>query len=175
MTDPVKLWAVELVRIGDLEPHPKNYREHDLGAIHVSIDKFSLYLPVVVQRSTSRILAGTGRWIVERQKWGDDGEVPVRWLDVSDAEAEAILLADNWIPRRARDLDQELLDLMLGLREQDAELFEAAGVEDEDVEALERELAEADKPLKLDSRKMVKPPKTIVCPECGHKWQEKKR
>jgi ParB-like chromosome segregation protein Spo0J len=168
--EPVKLWAVELVPIERIQTHPRNYREHDLGSIHVSIERFSNYLPLVVQRSTGYVLAGNGRLIAERQR--GTTEVPVRWLDVSDAEAEAILLADNWIPRRARDMDQELLDLMLSLREEDAGLFEATGVEDEDVEALERELAEADKPLKLDSRKMTKPKKKLVCPECGHKWEQ---
>ena len=59
---------------------------------------------------------------------------------------------------------------MVGLRQEDAELFEAAGVEDDDVEALERELAEADKPLKLDSRKMAPRRKPVACPECGHKF-----
>ncbi len=166
-----KLWAVELVPIDSIQPHPKNYREHDLGSIHVSIETFSLYLPLVVQRSTGFILAGSGRWIVEKQRGTE--EVPVRWLDVDDATAGAILLADNWIPRRARDMDQELLDLMMEVRAQDEALFEASGVEDEDVEALERELAEADKPLKLDSRKMIREKKKLVCPECGHRWETK--
>jgi ParB-like chromosome segregation protein Spo0J len=171
MTDPVKLWAVELVPIDSIKPHPQNYREHDLGAIHVSIERFSMYLPLVVQRSTGFILAGSGRWYAEQNR--GTTEVPVRWLDVDDGEARAILLADNFIPRRARDMDQELLDLMVKLRDEDRELFEATSIEDEDVEALERELAEADKPLKLDSRKMIRQPKRVTCPECNAKFEVK--
>lgn len=163
-----KLWAVELVPIDSLSPHPENFREHDLGSIHTSIEHFSLYLPIVVQRSSRIILAGTGRWIVERQRGST--EIPVRWVDVNDQEARAILLADNWIPRRARDMDQELLDLMTSLRMEDADLFAATGVEDDDVEALEREVAEADKPLRLSSPK-PKAKKKLVCPECGHRWE----
>lgn len=168
MTEPTKLWAVELVPIEQIRPHPQNYREHDLGAIHVSIDVFSLYLPVVVQRSTGFILAGTGRWIVEGQKGST--EIPVRWLDVNDATARAILLADNFIPRRARDMDQELLDLMVALRQEDADLWQATGVEDEDVEALERELAEADKPLRLSEPRPTPKKRPVECPECGHRF-----
>lgn len=172
MTENVqKLWAVELVPIESIRPHPRNYREHDLGALHVSIEHFSLYLPVVVQRSTGFILAGTGRWIVETQSGST--EIPVRWLDVNDVEAEAILLADNWIPRRARDMDQELLDLMVSLRTEDRGLFAATGIDDDDVEDLERLVAEADKPLKLDSRKMVRKPKIVTCPECSHRFEVK--
>ncbi len=170
-SDPVKLWAVELVPIDSIKPHPQNYREHDLGAIHVSIERFSMYLPLVVQRSTRFILAGSVRWYAEQNRGTE--EVPVRWLDVDDSEARAILLADNWIPRRARDMDQELLDLMTSLRQEDESLFEAAGVEDEDGEALERELAEADKPLKLDSRKMIRKPRMATCPECQTKFEVK--
>jgi ParB-like chromosome segregation protein Spo0J len=165
----VRLWAVELVPIDSVQPHPANYREHDLGSIHVSIERFSLYLPLVVQGSSRWILAGTGRWLALKQAGAT--EVPVRWLDVDSRTARAILLADNWIPRRARDKDQELLDLMESLRQEDEELFEATGVEDDDIEALAREIEEADTPLKLDSRKMVRQKKKVACPECGHKFE----
>jgi ParB-like chromosome segregation protein Spo0J len=164
VTEATRLWAVELVPIEEIRPHPRNYREHDLG----SIEHFSLYLPVVVQRSTGFIVAGTGRWIVETQRGST--EIPVRWLDIDDREAWAILLADNFIPRRARDMDQELLDLMVALRAEDAELFEATGVEDEDVEALERELAEADKPLRLSEPKPKPKKRPVTCAACGERF-----
>jgi len=107
------------------------------------------------------------------QELGDSlGETvgPVRWMDVDDANARAILLADNWIPSRGRNMPDELLEVMRGLRE-DAELFEATGADDDDVEALERDLADLDKPLKLD----VKPKmRKITCPECNAKFEVKR-
>lgn len=157
-------WSVEVVPIDSIEPHPRNYREHDVGAIHESIKRFGLYLPVVVQRSTSYIIAGSGRW--EALKLRGETEIPVRFEDFTDAEAVAVLVADNWTAQRGRNLDPELLELLQELREE-AELMAAAGVDDDDVEALERELAEDEKPLRLDSRKMVRKKRVVLCPECG--------
>ena len=161
----VRQWAVELVDIDTVAPHPRNFREWDLGALSVSIARLGLYLPVVVQRSTGYIVAGSGRWTALKQSGAS--EIPVRFVDATDEEALAILVGDNWIAQRGRNLDPELLDLMQELRDE-AELFSAAGLEDDDVEALEREVAELDKPLKLDSRTMVKPKMLKrTCPECG--------
>lgn len=171
--EPVsKIWAVEVVPIDSVEPHPRNYREHDVGAIHESIKRFGQYLPVVVQRSTSYIVAGSGRW--EAQKARGEAEIPVRFEDFTDEEAVAVLVADNWTAQRGRNLDSELLDLLRELREE-ADLMAATGVEDDDVDALERELAAAEAPMKLDTTKMVPKPKIHICPECGHSWKEGKR
>lgn len=163
-------WAVEIVPIDDVRPHPRNFREWDLGAIDVSISRLGLYLPVVVQRSTGYIVAGSGRWTVLKSQGAT--EIPVRYEDFTDEEAVAVLVGDNWIAQRGRNLDPELLELMQELRDE-AELLRAAGVEDDDVEALEREVADMDKPLKLDSRKMMKKPKLlkVTCPECGHRFE----
>jgi ParB-like chromosome segregation protein Spo0J len=164
-------WAVEVVPIDSVAPHPRNYREHDVGAIAASIHRFGLYLPVLVQRSTGYIVAGSGRW--KAQKALGATEIPVRYEDLTDAEAVAILVADNWIPTRGRNLDAELLELLQELREEE-DLFEAAGVDDEDLEALYREVEEDAKPLKLDSRKMGPKPRKMTCPECGHTWEAKR-
>jgi ParB-like chromosome segregation protein Spo0J len=168
MTEATKLWAVELVPIDDVQPHPENYREWDVGAIAVSIERLGYFAPVVVQRSTGFIVAGSGRWTALKALGRT--EVPVRFMDWSDTEARSAMLADNFIPRRARDMDQELLDLMVALRREDEELWQATGVEDEDVEALERELAEADKPLKLSDPRPKPKKRPVVCPACGERF-----
>lgn len=161
-------WAVEIVPIDSVQPHPRNAREHDLGAIDTSIARLGLYLPVVVQRSTGYVIAGSGRWHVLKAR--GETEIPVRFEDYTDAEAVAVLVGDNWIAQRGRNLDPELLELFQELQAE-AELFKAAGVEEDDLIDLEREVAELDRPLKLDSRKMVKKKRTIECPECGHKFE----
>lgn len=168
MPDVVETWAVEMVPLRELQLHPKNYRDHDVGAIAESLRRWGPWRALVVQRSTNFVLVGNG----EAKAFDLLGTetVPVRFVDVDDANALAILLADNWIPSRGRNMDPELLEVMQELREE-REIFEAAGVEDDDLEALEREVAELDKPLKLDSRKMVRPKAKITCPECGHTFE----
>lgn len=169
MTDVVETWAVEMVDIRELRLHPRNYRDHDVGAIAESLRRWGPWRALVVQRSTNYILVGNG----EAKAFDALGTkmVPVRFVDVDDQNALAILLADNWIPSRGRNMDPELLTVMQELQEE-REIFAAAGVDDDDLEALEREVADLDKPLKLDSRKMT--PKRglkITCPECGHTFE----
>lgn len=169
MTEVVETWAVELVPLSKLQLHPRNYRDHDVGAIAESLRRWGPWRALVVQRSTNFILVGNG----EAKAFDLLGTelVPVRWIDVDDQNALAILLADNWIPGRGRNMDPELLEVMQELQEE-RELFAAAGVDDDDLEALEREVADLDRPLKLDSRKMVAKKKLkITCPECGAKFE----
>jgi ParB-like chromosome segregation protein Spo0J len=160
-------WMVELVPIDSVQPHPENFREHDVGAISVLISRMGLYQPIVVQRSTGFIAVGNGRW--KALKALGHVEIPVRYEDWTDDEARAVLVGDNWIHGRGRNQDPELFELMQALQAEE-ELFAAAGLEDDDVEKLEQELAEADKPLKLDSRKMVRKPKPVECPKCGARF-----
>lgn len=165
---PSKLWPVELVELSSLIEHPENFREHDVGAIAASIERFGVWRPLVVQRSTRHVLVGNGELKALRSLGHFDG--PVHFVEVDDDVARAILLADNWIPGRGRTMPTELLELMQELRD-DRELFEATGADMDDLEDLEREVAELDKPLKLDSRRMVRKPKKVECPECGHKFE----
>ena len=166
--DVFEHWPVEMVELSKIEPHPENYREHDVGAIAHSIKLWGVWRPMVVQESTNYVIVGNGE-LKALQALGETVG-PVRWMDVDDANARAILLADNWIPSRGRNMPDELLEVMRELRE-DAELFEATGADDDDVEALERDLADLDKPLKLD----VKPKmRKITCPECSHTFEVKR-
>jgi ParB-like chromosome segregation protein Spo0J len=136
---------IEHVPLDRVSPHPRNPRQGDVGAIAVSIERFGLYQPIVVQRSTGYILAGNHRWMAAAALGLD--EVPVVWLDVDDITAEAIMLADNRTAELATWDDAALLDLLSELRREDA--LEGVGWDDEDIEALRRTLAE-DRPLFTD-------------------------
>jgi DNA modification methylase len=143
--------TIEQVPIGDLQPHPRNPRRGDVGAIQASIGHHGFYGTVVAQRSTGRILAGNHRWLAA--KAAGLPEVPVAWVDVDDDQAERILLVDN----RANDLasydDGALLELLRELQAtddglagtgfddaaMDALLAEAAGAPSEDEDSAEED------------------------------------
>lgn len=165
-----KIWPVEMVDLDELREHPENYREHDVGAIAASIERFDVWRPMVAQISTKFVLVGNGELKALRALGRKQG--PVHFIDVDDDVARAIMLADNFIPGRGRNMPTELLELMHELAI-DRELFEATGADDDDLEDLEREVAELDKPLQLDSRKLVRKPRQVACPECGHKFEVK--
>lgn len=165
--DVFEHWPVEVVPLDTLAEHPENFREHDVGAISESIRRWGVWRPLVVQESTRFILVGNGESKALRVL--GQATAPVRWIDVDDENARAIMLADNWIPSRGRNMPEELLALMQELREE-SELFEATGADDDDLADLERDLADMEKPLKASGPK----PRKVECPECGHKWEIKR-
>jgi ParB-like chromosome segregation protein Spo0J len=95
--------------LAELLDHPDNPRQGDDDAVADSIEVNGFYGVIIAQASTRRILAGHTR----RRNLMDAGSAtgPVLWLDVDDARALRILLADNrtaelaaWIPGKLADV-----------------------------------------------------------------------
>ena len=84
---------IEYVSLDKLKPWPDNPKRHDLTSILNSIERFDVTQPILVQKSTNRIIAGHGR--VEAFRKLEMAEVPVVYLDMSDEAAKAYLLVDN--------------------------------------------------------------------------------
>lgn len=83
----------KIVPIDSVSPHPSNVRQGDVGAIAESLKEFDQYRPIVVQRSTGHILAGNHTWRAAKAlNWA---EIEATLIDVDDAMAKRILLADN--------------------------------------------------------------------------------
>jgi ParB-like chromosome segregation protein Spo0J len=128
----------ELVPIGDVQPHKRNARQGDVGAIVESIRANQFYGACVVQRSTGNILAGNHRWLAAREC--GLATIPVIWVDCDDAEALRILLVDN----RSNDLASYNEPLLAGMLQ---EIQESCGTLDGtgfDLEALDDLLAGLD-------------------------------
>lgn len=132
--------SYEVVRLDELDQHPDNPRQGDVGAIHESIAENGFYGALVVQRSTRRILAGNHRY--QAAKAAGMQELPALVLDVDDATAQRILLVDN----RSNDLasydEAALAGLLLSMDD-----LTGTGYTMDDLEALQHKL---DAPLKLD-------------------------
>jgi len=95
----VKQVKVVNVPLEQLKAHPDNPRVGDVDAIAESIRVNGFYGAIYVQDGTDVILAGTHRW----QAAGKVGmkTIPVIYLEVDDAQAKKILLADNRTSDRA--------------------------------------------------------------------------
>jgi site-specific DNA-methyltransferase (adenine-specific) len=104
------------VPIGSVQPHPGNPRRHPhLEELRASYRRWGQYRAVVVQASTGYVVAGNG--LLEVMLSEGATEIAVNGLELSQREADALLLADN----RLADLgayDQEALAQLLD--EQDA-------------------------------------------------------
>lgn len=106
------------VDIDLIEPHPKNVRQGDIGAISESLKAHGQYRPIVVDKRTNQILAGNHTWKAAKSLgWT---QIQAGFVETKDDdEAVRILLADN----KANDLasydDTELANLLKELAETD--------------------------------------------------------
>lgn len=155
---------IQSVAIGDLKSYPDNPRHGNVEAIAESLEAHGQIKPLVAQKSTSYVLAGnhTLAAMVELG-WT---QVDVVYLDVDDAQAKKIVLADNRTADLAHYNEPALAELLTSL---DGDL-EATGYTDDDLDRLISNLNadipefEPADPTPLDT-------KTIVsCPNCGHEF-----
>lgn len=96
----------QLVKVGDLEPHPENPHRGDVDSIAESIEENNFYGVVIVQQSRMRIIAGEHRWLGAQRRGLE--EIPAVIVDVDDETAKRMLIGDNRTAALGYD-DQELL------------------------------------------------------------------
>lgn len=117
--------------IDQLIPHPMNPRKGDVDKIVESIKVNGFYGVIIAQKRTNHILAGNHRWLAA-QRLGIES-VPVMWLDISDAKAKKILLADNRLndlADYAQDSLQELLRSVLATDDLRGTGFDATDIQE---------------------------------------------
>ena len=96
--------------IASVQPHPRNVRQGDVGAIATSLSTHGQYRPIVVQESTGHILAGNHTYKAALSLGWD--KIACIFLEGDDKRAIAYALADN----RTMELgytDDDLLNNLL--------------------------------------------------------------
>lgn len=138
--------------IDALKPHPKNPKDHDLGAIIRSIQRFGYVTPIVIDERSSLVVSGHGR-IQALAFMKKDGQEPPANVELdkkgawmvpvihgvrfnSDAELDAFLIADNQTSFLGGWNEPALAGLLAELRERDASLMLTTGFDDEDLNDL---------------------------------------
>lgn len=154
MTKAAAIWrGIEtlrpmLVPLEAISQHPKNPKDHDLGAIAASLARFGQQQPIVVQKSTGWIIAGNGRWeaapmVGEMEKaLGLDGEgkgvpwthIAAVFSDLAEDEALAYALADNRTTELGGWHDEKLAEILAELAAKD--VLAGTGYDSDDVDAL---------------------------------------
>ena len=150
-------FVVEEAAIDSLQLDSDNARIHNernLAVIQESLKANGQYQPIVVQKSTRRVIAGNGRLAAMRAMGWQ--RCFVHLVDVDDAGARAISIVDN----RSAELalwDAEKLHEVLGRMDDDGIDVDSLGFSDEDREKMFADLDGAgeeqaddadDKPLK---------------------------
>lgn len=104
---------------GSLVPWDRNPRvnDHAVDRVARSIQRYGFGAPIVVRREDRRIIAGHTRWKAATRL--ALSQVPVRWMDLTEAEATALALADNRLGELADWQDTELAKLLHELQAED--------------------------------------------------------
>lgn len=157
--------AVTWLHIDELRPNPRNPRKHGPEVLRLArtILRTTWGAPIVVQARSHRIIGGHGRLEAAREILAGievDGElrggsghlfssdapapgmVPVRVVDVSDAEADAMTLADNARSIQGHD-DAAMIVEMASMFERDAAIMADIGLGADALDALVRQAGDA--------------------------------
>ena len=187
------------MHLDELRPNPRNPQTHGDEVVRLArtILRTTWGAPIIAQASTRRIIGGHGRLEAARLilaglevdgilRGGADhrfdrdapepGMVPVRLVDVSDAEADAMTLADNAKALQGVDDAAATVAMATAAFERGAPTMEDIGLGVAELDALVKAAGDAvlssadfapgteDEQGKLDE---IKP---IVCPGCGHEF-----
>lgn len=118
--------------VADLTVHPENPRQGDLPSIIQSIEANGWYGTLVAQKSTGFVLAGNHRLMAAKAL--NMETVPTYWVDVDDATARRIMLADNRTAELATYNDDQLINLLT--KQAEADDLAGTGYEPNDVQDL---------------------------------------
>ena len=112
----------EWVEIDSIEPWERNPRinNHAVQQIAVSIQQFGFLNPIIVQRSSNKIIAGHTRY--KASKHLGLASVPVIFADLDDTKATAYAIADNKLGELASWDDSVLVELLDELKTDDFDL-----------------------------------------------------
>jgi site-specific DNA-methyltransferase (adenine-specific) len=127
--------AAEWVPRSTLKPWPKNPRHNEdaIDQVVASINRFGFGNPILARRSDNEVIAGHTR-LLAAEKIGMD-LVPVRFMDLDEADAHLFALADNKLAETATWDDLGVAALLAGYADTDADL---AGFDAEERERLQR-------------------------------------
>ena len=137
-----------IVDIDSVEAHPKNVRQGDIGAISESLKAHGQYRPIVVDKRTSRILAGNHTWKAAKALgWQQINAGFIETKD--DDEALRILLADNRTTDLASYDDSGLAELLKQLADTEIGL-EGTAFDGDDLDTLLKDLGHFELPTDVD-------------------------
>lgn len=129
-----------MVPVGALTPNQRNANQGDLGAVLGSIKTNRFYGAVMAQKSTGTIIAGEYRWRAAQEAGLE--VVPVIYLDVTDAEAQRIMVADNRTTRLGLDDPLKMSELLNSIISDFGDL-EGTGYDREDLDQIIADLGDA--------------------------------
>lgn len=169
---------IEYMPLSSLAKRKRNPKDHDIGVLHQSFNRFGMVNPFIIDEANGELVAGHGRLdtLMQKKKAGEAPPARVvvkgkEWLvpvvrGVSFAsyrEAEAYLLADNRTCELGGWNAKELTDLLSEFAKDGEDMLAGIGFDMNDLSNLM-----AKNSLSQDGA--GKAPSEKVCPACGHRF-----
>jgi len=141
---------IEYMPLEKIKRWERNPKDHDLGALHQSIDRFGFVAPLIIDGKNGKLVAGHGRLdalqqmktsgskppkgiIVEKDSW----LVPVREYQFkNNQEREAYSLADNRLVELGGYNEEQLAQVLSDLAASGEELLIGTGFDGNDIDNL---------------------------------------
>tara|TARA_Y100000992_G_C21182785_1_gene451520 strand:+ start:296 stop:943 length:648 start_codon:yes stop_codon:yes gene_type:complete len=153
----MEVGKVEIVftKLSEIQEADRNVKDHDIGSIHESMNRFGFTSPLLLNEATGKLVAGHGRIEALKQKKQFKEGVPANikvddesgeWLvpvirGVSfknEEEAQAYLLADNRLVELGGWNTNALIEELEKLAEESS--LEGTGFDDADIQAMYEDL-----------------------------------
>jgi len=169
---------IEVVPLSGLTEDPRNARKHpviNLASIKASLVQFGQVEPLVVQKSTGRVIGGNGRLQVMRDLGWMSAQI-IR-LDVDDRKALALGIALNRSAETAEWNRSQLSDILQEIDEEADGLLASTGFDKDDIaklcSAAEKTASDATRAATVATREVTftaREGKKTTCPNCGHEF-----
>ena len=153
----MEVGKVEIIftKLSEIQEADRNVKDHDIGSIHESMNRFGFTSPLLLNEATGKLVAGHGRIEALKQKKQFKEGVPANikvddesgeWLvpvirGVSfknEEEAQAYLLADNRLVELGGWNTNALIEELEKLAEESS--LEGTGFDDADIQAMYEDL-----------------------------------
>ena len=146
---------IVFTKLSEIQEADRNVKDHDIGSIHESMNRFGFTSPLLLNEATGKLVAGHGRIEALKQKKHFKEGVPANikvddesgeWLvpvirGVSfknEEEAQAYLLADNRLVELGGWNTNALIEELEKLAEESS--LEGTGFDDADIQAMYEDL-----------------------------------
>lgn len=77
---------ITYINIKDVKGADVNPKQHDIGTLHVSMDRFGFIAPLIRNESTGKLVGGHGRIETLRQKYQLDNTSPPKGIKMDELE-----------------------------------------------------------------------------------------
>lgn len=139
----------ELIPVDSLHPWPRNYNDHPQSQIELvagGLEQFGQYKNIVVwhdpDANLDYIVAGHSVWESAKANGWEHIEVKRLPADLSMADVEVVLVADNRLSQLSTPNLNTLADVLQSIRSQQPQSLHQTGFTSEDVDRLQRSLVD---------------------------------